>query len=269
MLCEVSIMRLKDKVAVITGAGSGIGKASAKLFAKQGAKVVVADINSTLGLEVVSQITAGGGKGSFIQTDVGCSVDIKRMLSHAVDSYGRLDILFNNAGYMSEPMDQITEEQFRRAIDVMLTGPFIASRYAIPIMRNQGGGCILNTGSFRSFVAGGIKNPQLQARRSPAYFAAKGGLLMLTKYLAVILAKDNIRVNCICPGTVETDITTQSDKRFSDEEKSCMNSDVIGLIPMGRLAKPEEIASAALFLASDESSFVTGVGFPVDGGRLA
>jgi len=263
--------RLDNKAALITGAGSGIGKATAKLFAKEGAKVVVADINENTGLEVVEQIKENGGKGIFVHVDLERSADVLRMVNEAMDSYGRLDILFNNAGFLSESMDEITEKKWRRAIDVMLTAPFLACKYAIPIMRKQGSGNILNTGSIGSLNAGGGKSIAYNIERmSPAYTAAKGGILMLTRHLARILAKDNIRVNCICPGSVNTGIRASRRAYLHiEEERSEVEADRIAHIPMKRIAEPEEIASVALFLASDESSFVTGIALVADGGVLA
>jgi NAD(P)-dependent dehydrogenase (short-subunit alcohol dehydrogenase family) len=249
-------MILKNKVAIITGAGSGIGKASAKLFAKEGANVVVADINEKTGLEVVKDITALGGQATFIKVDVSSSSDNQRMIQKAMDAYGRLDILFNNAGILGEPLERLTEERWRREIDVMLTGPFLACNCAIPIMRKQKSGNILNTSSIAAFDAGG---------RGPGYASAKSGLVMLTKYLAKILAPDNIRINCICPGGVKTGLTgftSQEEKPNRQQTFKYPN------IPMGRLAEPEEIASVALFLASDQSSFVTGVALVTDGGTI-
>jgi NAD(P)-dependent dehydrogenase (short-subunit alcohol dehydrogenase family) len=249
-------MILKDKVAIITGAGSGIGKASAKLFSHEGAKIVVADINEETGLEVVKDITADGGQATFIAVDVAIFHDNQRMVQKAVDSYGRLDILFNNAGILGEPFEKLTEERWRKEIDVMLTGPFLACTCAIPIMKKQGGGNILNTSSIAAFDAGG---------RGPGYASAKSGLVMLTKYLAKHLAQDNIRVNCICPGGVKTGLTGFTSPTEKTEKQQLYKYTGI---PMGRLAEPEEIASAALFLVSGQSSFVTGIALIADGGTI-
>ena len=246
-------MRLKDKVSLITGGGSGIGKATAKLFAREGAKVVVADIDINAGSEVAQQITGDGGEATFIQVDVSHAADAERMVQRAIDSYGRLDILFNNAGILGEPLDKLTEQRWRREIDIMLTGPYLACSYAIPLMKRQGNGNILNTSSIAAFSAGG---------RGPAYATAKSGLLMLTKYLARALAKNNIRVNCICPGSVDTNLS----RVLSEEEQRARQANRFSNVPMGRAARPEEIASVALFLVSDESSYVTGAALVVDGG---
>jgi len=253
--------KLKDKIAIITGAGSGIGAASAKLFAQEGAKVIVADMNQATGLEVGQQIKEAGGTSIFVHTDVSKTADIERMIQTAVDWFGRIDILFNNAGILGAPLEKLTEAQWRKELDIMLTGPFLASHYAIPIMKKQGGGNIINTGSVASFNAGGS---------SPGYTAAKGGLLMFTKYLGKALAKDHIRVNCICPGAVDTGITIALwGQPSTEEEKKAIEQIRFSRIPMGRAGSAEEVAAVALFLASDESSYITGAAIPVDGGMLA
>lgn len=248
-------MILKDKAVIITGAGSGIGKASAKLFAREGANIVVADINEETGLAVVKEITADGGQATFIRVDVSNFNDNQRMVQKAVDSYGRLDVLFNNAGILGETFERLTEERWRKEIDIMLTGPFLACSCAIPIMKNQKSGNILNTSSIAAFNAGG---------RGPGYAAAKSGLVMLTKYLAKHLAPDNIRVNCICPGGVKTGLTGFATGAPTNKPPATRYPG----IPTGRLAEPEEIATAALFLVSDQSSFVTGIALVADGGTI-
>ncbi len=254
-------MRLKGKVAIITGAGSGMGEASAKLFAREGAKVVVVDIKSESGGKVVRQIKEAGGEASFLRADVSLAVDAERMVQTAVNSYGRLDILFNNAGIAGESWDETTEEGWRRGLDVNLTAPFLACKYAVPVMRKQGSGNILSTSSI-----GGLKSQG----RSPAYSAAKGGLVMFTRVLSTVLAKDNIRVNCICPGSVDTGLTEAfMGYPKTAEERQKKQAIRLARIPIGRVASSEEIASVALFLVSDESSYITGVALPVDGGILA
>jgi meso-butanediol dehydrogenase/(S,S)-butanediol dehydrogenase/diacetyl reductase len=165
----------------------------------------------------------------------------------------------------------MNEEKWRRAIDVMLTGPFLACKHAIPLMREQGGGVILNTASIGGLAAsGGRTSAYNMEKMSPGYTAAKGGLIMLTRFLARVLAKDNIRVNCICPGSVETGISASRwDPGKTDKERLAAQAVRVSHIPMGRVASPEEIASVALFLASDEASYITGVVLPIDGGVLA
>jgi len=254
-------MKLKGKVSIITGAGSGIGKASAELFAAEGSMVVVCDINAEAGEEVAQKIKDSGGEAAFLKVDVASGDDAKRMIDTTVDSYGRLDILFNNAGVAGETLDDTTEEKFRKVIDINLTGPFLACMYAIPQMRRQGGGTFINTGSIGGLQAMG---------RSPAYTASKGGLVMLTRALARNLAKDNIRANCICPGAVDTGLTDAfMGSPATEEERRKRQATRLSRIPMGRAAKPEEIASVALFLASDEAAYITGAALRADGGILA
>jgi NAD(P)-dependent dehydrogenase (short-subunit alcohol dehydrogenase family) len=253
-------MRLKGKVAIITGAGSGIGAATAKLFAKEGARVVVADINQKAGRAVVRQIKRDGGEATFVEVDVTRAADNKRMIQTAIESYGRLDILFNNAGVLGDNLDETTEEKWRRVIDVNLTGPYLACMYAIPIMRKQGGGNIIATASIAGFQAGG---------RSPAYASSKCGLIILTRTLAKHLGKDNIRVNCVCPGHVDTGFTEPHLSTLTEEARKARIAASIAATPMGRLVKPEEIASAVLFLATDEPSIISGSALVVDGGLLA
>ena len=252
---------LDGKVALITGAGSGIGAAMAKLFAHEGAKIGVADIDADNGRMVADEIQSSGGESIFIHADVAKSVDIKAMIDQTLQTFGRIDILCNNAGILGQPLEGLTEERWRMEIDIMLTGPFIASQYVIPIMRKQGGGNIINTGSIGSLIAGGS---------SPAYTAAKGGLLMLTKFLGKSLAKEKIRVNCICPGPVDTGFTAQLwGSPETEEAQQAINQKRFARVPMGRAAQPEEVAAAALFLASENAAFITGIALPVDGGILA
>ena len=254
-------MRLKDKVAVITGAASGIGSAAAELFAEEGAKVVVVDINSEAGQEVVQKIKKAGGEATFVQVDVSRAADNKRMVETAINSYGKLDILFNNAAIAGEALEELNEEEWHKVLDVNLTGPFLGCLYAIPEMKRQGGGNIINTSSRGGVAAFG---------RSVAYGTSKAGVIMLTKALARSLAKDNIRVNCLCPGSVDTGLS-DAFIRYpkTEEERQARRAALIARIPLGRTADPKEIAYAALFLASDESSFVDGVALLIDGGVSA
>jgi NAD(P)-dependent dehydrogenase (short-subunit alcohol dehydrogenase family) len=254
-------MKLQSKVAVITGAGSGIGRASAKLFAKEGAKVLIVDINEKALSEVVKEIKQAGGEATAIVVDVGKVAENQRMIETAVKTYGRIDILFNNAGIAGEGLAETTEEMWRRTIDINLTGPYFACTFAIPYMRKQGGGVILNTGSTGGLRASG---------RSPSYTATKGGIIMLSRALAKILAKDNIRVNCICPGSTETGLSDAfAGFPKTDAEKEKAQANRHAHIPLGRQARPEEQAAVALFMVSDDASFVDGVAWLVDGGALA
>lgn len=254
-------MKLKGKVAIITGAGSGIGKASAELFAREGAKIVVADINENAINKVVRTIKKEGGEATPVTVDISVSSDIERLIKTTIDTYGSINILFNNAGVPGESLEETTEEKWRRVLDINLTGPYLTSTYVIPYMRQQGSGNILFTGSAGAFRAGG---------RSPAYSATKGGIVVLAKTLAIILAKDNIRVNCLCPGSTDTGLT-DAFMGFPQNEAERRKKEAarVAHIPLKRVARPEEIAAVALFMVSDDASFVDGAAWLVDGGATA
>jgi NAD(P)-dependent dehydrogenase (short-subunit alcohol dehydrogenase family) len=198
-------MRLENKVAVITGAGSGIGRASAQLFAREGARIIVADINAASGQETVAEIAKPGGKATFVQVDVAGAADNERMIDLALLAYGKLDILFCNAGVAGDTLADTTEENWRRTLDINLTGPYLACTCAIPHMRRQGRGSIIFTSSIGGVIASG---------RSPAYAATKGRLITSGKALAKMRAKENIRVNSLCPGATETEMN-RSDQGLS------------------------------------------------------
>lgn len=248
-------MRLKGKVAIITGAASGIGKATAKLFAEHGAKVVVADIDKDGGSQVVTQIQKGGNEAIFVETDVTLKVDTEQMVAQTVETYGKLDILFNNAGIaMRLPVAELPEEDWHRCLDVNLTGVFLCAKAAIPAMQKNGCGSIINMSSIYGIVGAEVR---------AAYVASKGAVTNLTRGMALDYAQDNIRVNCICPGFVETPLVAGVIK--TPEEYQALADKH----PMCRLGQPEEIAYGALYLASDESAFVTGIALPIDGGYTA
>lgn len=252
-------MKLKGKVAIITGAGSGIGRATALLFAREGARVVVADLVAAAGEETVAEITATGGEAVFVRVDVAHAAEVERMVSRAVESYGRLDILFNNAGLTLPAMvTETTEELWQKSIDVNLKGVMLGCKYAIPEMQKVGGGVIINTASMLGLVA--------SPRQAP-YCAAKGGVILLTKQVAIDFARDNIRVNCICPSEVDTPMHRKFIAESPDPEAT--KKRLLERIPLNRVAQPEEIATTVLFLASADSSYVTGVALPVDGGLTA
>lgn len=242
-------MRLAGKVAIITGAASGIGRATAIRFAQEGARVVVADINQAGGEGCVQQITATGGEAIYIKTDVGQEADLQYMLEVTLSTYGGLDILHNNA-YWTEATTatETTNENWQQTLDVCLRSVFLGSKLAIPHLRARGGGVILNTASVQSLVG---------VRGYAAYQAAKGGVLSLTRALALELAPD-IRVVAILPGAIDTPALATSAEQTVDS--------LLDVIPMQRIGQPEEVANVALFLASDEASYVTGTGFVVDGG---
>ncbi len=250
-------MRLDGKVAVITGAGSGIGRAMAERFVAEGAAVVVADLVEERVQAVASALQQAGGRVHPFVGDVGSPEDAERMIDGALGAFGRLDILCNNAGIMDgvTPAGDVPLELWERVLRVNLTGPFLACRKAIPIMRAQGGGVILNTGSIGGLHGG---------RAGAAYTASKHGLVGLTRNIAYMYAADGIRCNIICPGAVETAIGLGGEPNAFGLARL-----QLGMGTMPRVAKPEEIASVAAFLASDEASYVNGAVIVVDGGWTA
>ncbi|NNE35115.1 MAG: glucose 1-dehydrogenase [Rhodothermales bacterium] len=251
-------MRLAEKVALITGASSGIGRASAELFASQGASVVVVDIDDKGGTETVDAILAAGGKALFARADVSVAADCEEMIRVAEHEYGKLDVLFNNAGIMHSDdgnAETTSEGVFDTTTAINVKGVFLGCKYGIPALRRAGGGSIINTASFVAHL--GAATPQL------AYTASKGAVLSMTRELAVIHARENIRVNALCPGPIRTELLM----KFLDTEEKRQRRLVH--IPMGRFGEAAEMAQAALFLASDESSFTTGSEFLVDGGITA
>ncbi|MBW4694843.1 MAG: glucose 1-dehydrogenase [Lyngbya sp. HA4199-MV5] len=251
-------MRLENKVALITGAGSGIGREAAVLFAKEGAQVVVCDLNETGGNETVALIEAIDGKATFVRADVSKAVDAKAMIAAAETAYGKLNVLFNNAGIF-HPADgsvlETEEDIWDLTMNVNLKGVFLGCKYGIPALQRAGGGSIINTASFVAMVGA--------ATSQSAYTASKGGVLSLTREIAVEFARQNIRVNALCPGPVETPLLAELMADPARRQRRLVH------IPPGRLAQAKEIANAALFLASDESSFVNGSTFLVDGGITA
>jgi 3-oxoacyl-[acyl-carrier protein] reductase len=239
-----------------------MGRASAVLFAKEGAKVATAEIDSSTGQQTVEMIKKDNGEAIFIQTDVSKSTDVQGMINKTVETYGRLDILFNNAGIgmPMTPLEEVEEEVWERVMAVNVRSIFLGCKYAIPIMKKQGGGVIINTAS----IIGVRPRPGLNA-----YLASKAAAINLTKGLALELASSNIRVNCINP--VATDTPMLADFIGVPEAKGEKYEEgrkrFISTIPLGRLALSEDVAQAALYLASDDASFLTGVGLDVDGGR--
>jgi NAD(P)-dependent dehydrogenase (short-subunit alcohol dehydrogenase family) len=259
-------MRLQGKVAVITGSGSGIGRAAACLFAKEGAKVVVAELDPASGQETARLIKEAKNEATFVQVDVSNLADLKRMIMVAVETYGKLDVLYNNAGIPGfAGIEEIQAEEWDRTMDIIGKAGFFGVKFAIPEMRKTGGGSIIFTSSTAGLVA---------SASSPIYSAAKGAVVAMTRALAIRLAPENIRANCICPGPTDTPLLQNflGQPLFQQKEtqsKSEVYNDLVSGIPLGRVGKAEEVACTALFLASDESSFVTGVALPVDGGFTA
>ena len=251
-------MRLEGKVALITGASSGIGRESALLFASEGAKIVVADVSDAAGAAVVAEIEAAGGAAVYVHADVSKAADAEGMVRAAEESFGKLDVLFNNAGIMHSDDDNAisTEESvWDLTMNINLKGVFLGCKYGIPALRRAGGGSIINVASFVALM--GAATPQL------AYTASKGGVLAMTRELAVIHARENIRVNAICPGPLRTELLMKFLNTEAKKQRRLVH------IPMGRFGEAIEIARSALFLASDESSFTTGATFTVDGGITA
>jgi len=250
--------RLQDRVALITGAASGIGRQTALLFADQGCKVLVVDVQDDAGAETVDTIRGAGGNAQYVHADVSKSIDCENMVKSAEDQFGKLDILFNNAGIMhSDDSDAVDTEEsvWDLTMSINLKGVYLGCKHGIPALRRAGGGSIINTASFVACL--GSATPQL------AYTASKGGVLAMTRELAVIHARENIRVNALCPGPLRTELLM----KFLDTEAKKQRRLVH--IPMGRFGEAEEMAQSALFLASDESSYITGATFNVDGGIAA
>jgi len=243
-------------VAIVTGGGSGIGRATAILFAKEGANIVVADRVYEEGTKTTGMIKMIGRDALFAEVDVSKKEDVKKMISSTLEAYGRLDILFNNAGIVGKglPVTKITEEQWNACISTNLTSVWLGMKYAIPKMLASGGGAIINNASISGIIAfpGG----------SAEYAAAKAAVIMLTKKVAVELAESNIRVNCICPGHC---LTPMIDKGLGRSEEAI--AELHQRQPIGRMGTPDEVSQAALFLACEESSsFITGAVLVVDGG---
>ncbi len=250
---------LKGKVALITGAASGIGRATALLFAREGAEVAVVDIDETNGQEVARTIVNEGGKAIFIRCDVTRASDCLSAVEKTVEEFGGLDILFNNAGIIRRAaVVETTEEEWDRVMETNVKSVFLASKYAIPIMAEAGGGVIINTSSGWGLVGG---------RNAASYCASKGAVVLLTKAMAIDYGPQNIRVNCICPGDTDTPMLRNEARQLGRPEDEFLAEAADR--PLRRIGKPEEIAQGALYLVSDASSFVTGTALVVDGGGLA
>jgi NAD(P)-dependent dehydrogenase (short-subunit alcohol dehydrogenase family) len=249
-------VRLADKVCIITGAGGGMGRVAARMFAAEGAKVVVAEFSEPAGNETVRLVTQAGGVASFVQADVSREPSAKAMVEHAMDTYGRLDVLYNNAGVMPEADHSVIDtdaDTWDLVMAVNVRGVFLACKHAIPRMVEGGSGSIINIASFVALL--GCSVPQ------DAYTASKGAILSLTRSLAVQFAPNGVRSNAICPGPVETPLLM--DWLVKDEEAKRIR---LARNPTGRFGKPEEIVHLAVYLASDESRWTNGASLVVDGG---
>src|SRR5688572_6298327 len=249
-------MRLADKVTIITGAGGGMGRVAAQMFAKEGAKIVVAEYGEAPGKETVDLIRSEGGDATFVKVDVSKEADARAMVDHAVATYGRVDVLYNNAGVMPEADHSVIDTDvavWDQVMAVNVRGVFLGCKYAIPRMAEQGSGSIINIASFVALL--GCSVPQ------DAYTASKGALLSLTRSLAIQFGPKGVRTNAICPGPVETPLLM--DWLVKDEDAKRIR---LARNPTGRFGKPEEIVNMAIYLASDESRWTNGASRVVDGG---
>ena len=257
-------MQLQGKVCVVTGSGSGIGRATALEMARRGAKVVVSDINDEAGRDSVAQITDAGGEATYIHADMLSADDIAGLMQGAVDAFGRLDILHNNAGVhetdftQATAVDTLPEEVWDRVVGINLKAVWLCARAAVPHMRAAGGGAIVNAGSTASYLGYPM---------SPAYTSTKAAILGLTKCMAIDFAKDNIRVNCYCPAAIDTPMVAKYWEAAEDPET--IKTMLVGSHLIKRLGRPEEVAKLVCFLVSDDASFITGAAYLIDGGSLA
>ncbi len=254
---ERAVGALEGRVPVITAGGAGIGAATARRFAREGAHVVVADLSGRRAAAVAGEIVSGGGRAEWLKMDAADPDGVQAAVRRAVDAFGRLDAMVNNAGHAEvAPLDEITLEGWNRVLAVTLTGAFLGMKYCLPVMRRQGGGAIVNTAS----ISGTAGDYGLSS-----YNAAKAGVINLTRSAAIENARHGIRVNCVCPGTIDTRAPELLGGARADEirrEQAAAN-------PIARMGQADEIASAILFLASDEASFITGAAIVVDGGLTA
>jgi NAD(P)-dependent dehydrogenase (short-subunit alcohol dehydrogenase family) len=252
-------MQLSGKVALITGGASGIGRATALLFAREGAALAIADLNAQAGEAVANEITESGGRAIFESADVTSAADCRRLAARAQREFGRIDILFNNAGIIRRAtILDLSEDDWDRVMAVNVKSVYLLSREVIPHMQRQGGGSIINTASGWG-LAGGAK--------AAVYCASKGAVVLLTKAMAIDHGPQKIRVNCICPGDTDTGMLRAEAQQLGEANDRFLSD--AAKRPLGRVGSPDEIAQAVLYLASDASSFVTGTALVVDGGGLA
>jgi len=246
----------ESETAIVTGAASGIGRATAERFAAEGANVVVSDVDAEGGRETVEQIESDGGTATFVETDVSDAADVEAMVAEAVDAYGGLDVAVNNAGIEGEfePLAEVSEDDWDRVLDINLKGVWLCLKHELPELVAGGGGAVVNVSSIAGLVsAGGVP-----------YVASKHGLVGLTRVAATQYAADDVRVNAVCPGVIDTPMVDRA-----DEANPGAIEQFVGMQPLGRMGTPEEVANAIVWLCSDEASFVTGNAYPVDGGYLA
>jgi NAD(P)-dependent dehydrogenase (short-subunit alcohol dehydrogenase family) len=252
-------MKLKGKVAIVTGAASGIGRGCAIAFAQAGAKVVVADLDAQRGAETTAAIAAQGNEATLVRLDVAVESEVKHLVDETIARWGKVDILFNNAGLvLVKALEETTEAEWDRVMGVNVKAAFLAIKHVVPHMRRNGGGAILNTGSVGSFTG------QLA---TPAYSASKGAIALLTKSLALDYGRDKIRVNCICPGITDTPMLREHMGHGAEGEARIRAR--LSRVPTGEILTPQDIARAAIYLVSDDSAGVTGILHVVDGGMLA
>ena len=252
-------MPLSGKVALVTGGASGIGRATALLLAREGASIVLADLKAADGERVVAEITQSGGKALFQHTDVAKSEDCRRLVEAAIAAFGRIDILFNNAGIIRRAnIVDLPEDDWDLVMAVNVKSIYLLSREVIPHMQESGGGTIINTASGWGLTAGA---------KAAVYCASKGAVVLLTKAMAIDHGPQNIRVNCICPGDTDTGMLRDEARQLGEDSRRFLAESAKR--PLGRLGTADEIAQAVLYLASDASSFVTGTALVVDGGGLA
>jgi NAD(P)-dependent dehydrogenase (short-subunit alcohol dehydrogenase family) len=252
-------MQLSGKAALITGGASGIGRATALLFAREGAAVAIADLNGKAGEGIASEITQFGGRAIFAPADVARAADCRRLAERAIREFGRIDILFNNAGIIRRAtVLELSEDDWDRVMAVNVKSIYLLSREVIPHMQKQGGGSIINSASGWG-LAGGAK--------AAVYCASKGAVVLLTKAMAIDHGPQKIRVNCICPGDTDTAMLRSEAQQLGEANDHFLTE--AAKRPLGRVGSPDEIAQAVLYLASDASSFVTGTALVVDGGGLA
>ena len=251
-------MRLENKIAIITGGGDGIGQSTAVLFAKEGASVVIADIDPRRGMKTVEMIKAANGESLFVEVDISKEDSVKNMVKTVIDCYGRIDILVNSAAiFVEATVLNTTVEDWDNIMAVNLRGMFLCCKYVIPEMIKAGKGSIVNIGSEAGIT--GFKN-------QTAYDASKGGVVNMTRCLALDFAENNIRANCVCPGTTETPMVKKAIEIAPDPAKARRSFEAR---PLLRLGRPEEIAAGILYLASDESLYATGAILSIDGGKTA